>query len=661
MKRVALCSMLAAAVIACQDSQLPTPPGETGQVSFEIFDGAHNGNAFFLFLPPLAPNPDNSQFIAPFDDDVLPTVEICPLTNELVCEDGDPNDPNETIRKIEDRILPADFDNAANHFHAAWDTRGVRRNKLYRIIVLIGSTATGKQVVAELGYRDIFIGTSSECGDETHPVLCVNPNTTVQIKFWIGVGAPCFDANSPNFLDPRCATGTLANNAQQFLIQDEATVIAGPGTVFEGDQVALKFEAIPPPCIGFGIPGTAEFDALDLASYPPCYRVTTYPNLVLPEDSSAEDVILQELLTYVVCYEHEGRLINETDVEKSHPRLFRGKEEVNAQGIREVVDVQVLETVVVPANDLQCEGANPGLVLGFLKDLVRRVTAPFAPTPLYARANATVFRDWGLSGSGGASIVGVAMPGFFEGIGDTDPDGVVDKGVVQPGELIDVGVIAKDWAGDRVMLADVTFTPPAGSEFNGVAGPVELTTLPSFTGDPASPDPSNGTAGGQWVITGGPGEYFMTVEGFGYTKAPTLTGDDVDEPGDEGAFDIMPERNDESQPFTVTFKATVIDLFFDPDPPVNGKVEVGETFWVTVCVGADVAGVPITLSAINNNGQPTDLVVVGDEDPPNTVETGPNGCATVEVFVTKAGAIRIVAESGGDVEISSKINIKPAK
>ena len=145
MKRVPLALFLAAALSAgCRDA---IQPSVTGGPMAVIMDGAHSGNSFFFFLPPLVPNPSSFFHAGKFNAGLAPVVEVCQLT-------GDPRvlagaDCMDLTRVFGPARMTLDALN--QQYQLNWDTKAspLLADKFYRIIVR--GAARGKA----LGFVDV--------------------------------------------------------------------------------------------------------------------------------------------------------------------------------------------------------------------------------------------------------------------------------------------------------------------------------------------------------------------------------------------------------------------------------------------------------------------------------------------------------------------------
>lgn len=639
MKRaLPLLALAAGFLVACRESeiQMPLPDGP----SLLIVDGAHGGNPAFFFLSPLVPNPSG---FGVFDPTALPTIEVCRL-------DGPTPPPAGPcpVADVEQRVDPSEIDGRSDHYHYGLDmtpltTRNPNDLELFRITVLIGRT--DKTVLAFLGVRDVEASTTICSSDAAAPVLCVSPNTTVQIKFRIDEDAMCFTPGVP-FPDPDCAGGTVSQ------LTGSTTFTTGNGNagtvghpLTTGGAYALKFHQVPFNECNLGMGGNRElglqvgngFHPMQWAQFPICYQILT------TEDNINN--LVEELFGYELCFEHEGLMIDEPN-QKPLVRIARMS---NARDELQVLDLDP------GVNAAVCIEETAGLgnkMLNLARGFVNTITGPFTPKPLFAARTAVAVRDAGVTGSGEASVIGAILSARATLNSDgSSSANLVDLGVVADGAPLDARVFASDADFGLVQGNYVTFAPQGGDKFNGSGAPTTLVT--------SSVD---GSAGGTWTVNGA-GVHTLSASCFPCSDPP-VTGDD--------ALDGFAQFDNLTLPAqTIEFTATVIALSF-ASVPKNGTV--GELFDITVCVGAEVAGLDVTLTAINNNGTPNDIrdsydnsnptfttETDADDVDPSEVLVDENGCFTAQVKILKEGAIRIVASSGDLSVTSSKINIRPAK
>jgi hypothetical protein len=189
MKRIACVIVLALVAVSCQD--VPGPEGALSRPQFEIWDGAHDGNEHFYFLPRLAPQPD---FSGVFDGTQNPVVEVCSEWNDVGCV------VSIASFTTEDGTVVA----AGESYTANWRPvlSGAVVGQTYRIYVLLEGTVLGfADVVILDNGKDIK---SLQTG-ETFPLIDMS---TLAIRFRIEEGA----VEPPAPATDGFATGTGGRN-----------------------------------------------------------------------------------------------------------------------------------------------------------------------------------------------------------------------------------------------------------------------------------------------------------------------------------------------------------------------------------------------------------------------------------------------------------------
>jgi hypothetical protein len=204
MKRVQLALFLAAALTAgCRDQGMLQPPA-TGAPLALIRDGAHEGNPFFFFLPPLVPNATSFFHSGKFNARLAPVVEVCELT-------GDPR----TLSPVAECTATIVFgparmtlDGSSEQYQLNWDTKASQLSaiKFYRIIVR--GAARGQP----LGFVDVDPVDQGMKNVRTGDVVAFQDGRTLPIKVRIEDGA--FGSTNSNdhveqVVPSRIATGTL--------------------------------------------------------------------------------------------------------------------------------------------------------------------------------------------------------------------------------------------------------------------------------------------------------------------------------------------------------------------------------------------------------------------------------------------------------------------
>lgn len=174
---VFLC-LMATTDLACSDYPLPVIPEtdeNTSRVATPaaIVDGAHGGNPYFFFLPPIVPQPEYSGI---FDPHQFPVVEIC-LLGGSECESHLTSfvtgSGAQDIRVEEDEEI----------YIVNWNTRahGLSTEQRYRVSVRIGELELGYIVMRIVAPGDRQNGAGLE-----FPIV---NGRTVPIKFRIEQGA----------------------------------------------------------------------------------------------------------------------------------------------------------------------------------------------------------------------------------------------------------------------------------------------------------------------------------------------------------------------------------------------------------------------------------------------------------------------------------------
>lgn len=546
MRRSAFVSTLALFAFGCADQPALTSPPTDGP-ALAVSDGSvfsedlmgEAGNARFFWLSPIVPQPKSSEFTEPFDPYVQPSIEICELND---------TEPHYCVSAREDLRFEfeaggIEIEDGTQHYHVNWDLPNSLKKGKFRIHALVG--ASPDNVLRELGYRDIEIGGA---GKADAPFYGVSRGSSIPIKFRIEEGAVCYGE------EENCATGTVTSGAGGFTTGfDDAGVFFERNTVDDGVLVTIRFSLIEgPECIAFQNPDRP----LDLAHYPDCWKVTTFPEDYHP--------LLKAPLTFGICYAHDDRMIYES--QESHARLYRAEDDGSA--------VQVMELVAVP--QLDCERLDYGLetknVLDYARNMVKRVLQPLAPTPLVA---SSAVRHAGLGGRGFASIVGFYMPASL------NPNGATDLGVVPVGEALDVAALVMD-GGDGfggaslpVMNSRVWFSPDAGSLFDGFAERKFVRTT-GFPDD--SLNVENGIARGTWTLKT-PGSHKLRVSGLGYAAPPPLGNTEGNDNKPPWTIENLPPWMDEVSTDSSWFEFTAFACSRSADPEsVDGTIDENDVY-----------------------------------------------------------------------------------
>ena len=265
MRRLALVVAVPAILsVGCLNDQVvqPAAPGAPMAV---IMDGAHGGNAFFFFLPPLVPNPSSFFHAGKVNAGLSPVAEVCELT-------GDPGLPGLAPTCVATVFGPAKmaFDLATGQYAVNWDTKSssLVTTKFYRILVRGASRGT------VLGAVDLDPLEQGVKNVKTGDVVSFQDGRTLPIKVRIEDGA--FGSTNPDHVErvvpTSIPTGTL----------DVTTTTGFAGArFFNGwlpagiDQVVVIIERVP---AHNDTEGTSclESGLLELEG---CYRFRTDPDL----------------------------------------------------------------------------------------------------------------------------------------------------------------------------------------------------------------------------------------------------------------------------------------------------------------------------------------------------------------------------------------------
>jgi len=171
MRRVS--GLLAVLVLtACQDAPMAFRADGVGP-ALAIWDGAHGGNPFVFFLPPLVPQP---SFEGTFAPDASPTVVICTLVEDACGEEVDRFDGDDIA------ILDGSFE-------VLWRTgtkHDISSAEDYRIEIRAGALV--------LAFRDVDPKDSPRevpAHPETNDLYAFLNGRTIPIKFRIEEGFLC--------------------------------------------------------------------------------------------------------------------------------------------------------------------------------------------------------------------------------------------------------------------------------------------------------------------------------------------------------------------------------------------------------------------------------------------------------------------------------------
>ena len=244
---------------ACRDQQ-PLQTRSIASPSYLISDGAHSGNPFFFFLPPLVPNPGAFFHAGTFDAGLAPVVEVCVLSEDPRLHL--PPDPNAAhcVGSPVFGPVPMAVDLANQQYTRNWDTKSpapLDASLFYRIQVrgALGGTV--------FGFVDVDPVDQGMKNVRTGDVVQFQDGRTLPIKVRIERRAYCNDPNTD-------CVAKVVGAAGGDVLADRAGVRFFPGNL-PGDRVVIV-EEIPLK------PGERCLPrATDLLEYPPCYRFRTDP------------------------------------------------------------------------------------------------------------------------------------------------------------------------------------------------------------------------------------------------------------------------------------------------------------------------------------------------------------------------------------------------
>ncbi|MGH7519887.1 MAG: hypothetical protein ACREMI_01270 [Gemmatimonadales bacterium] len=324
-------------------------------VSALIQDGNHSdGNAFFFWLPPLL----NQQAPATqvFSRQLSPIVTIRNLcTGEVI----------HTLSGSQVEIDDAQY-------HVNWRTTDDNLDPActYRLAVTAGSRQLG---VADVDVVDAGRELKNVNTGEYIPLL---DDRTLPIKFFIGLGSQC------ERVDSDCGEGTVQPGASITIVtkHGQAGVFLPAGAVDQAVTIIIE-SADERPCIA-GLPEPVFPGSIGPLGNS-CYDFHTNPPLaqVNARGKFNSDV------TVGICA-NVGDLDHTTRDLLQIFQFHAGR------------DPAIFALNNVPAPFLSCDPAYT-LSLGsrpsFLRSLVKAITAPFVPQPLFARA--TTALDIGTGGS----------------------------------------------------------------------------------------------------------------------------------------------------------------------------------------------------------------------------------------------------------------------
>jgi hypothetical protein len=376
-----LIALATVTAVACQSDRSSSP-----SPSALIRDGNNNaGNAFFFWLPPLL----NQQ--APptqtLSTHVSPRVTITNLCN------------GEVVHTFSGTQVTA----SDAKYHANWHTGDDNLDPActYRISVSAGARELG---VADVDLVDQGRDLRNVNTGDFIPLL---DDRTLPIQFFIGIGSQC------ERVDSDCGEGLVEPGAPATIVttHGKAGVFIPAGAIDQPVMVIIE-SSDERPCI----PGLPEpVFAGDIGpSSNSCYDIHTEPSL----DEIHASGKFNSNVTVGICAQ-TGDLDHATrdllQIFQLHPGL----------------PIRALSNVPAPFLDCDPGFAVLGARRSLLQSLLRIVTAPFAPRPLYARTTAVL--DVGAGGETDAfSRFTWALPSQL----DIDFDHGPEQQSLAPGALL---------------------------------------------------------------------------------------------------------------------------------------------------------------------------------------------------------------------------------
>jgi hypothetical protein len=349
MKYLTIVALIGTAAMGCHgDRSYPQAPLAL------IRDGTHaDGNAFFFWLPPVVSQQAPAAQV--FSKQLLPTVTITNLCS------GD------VIRRFSGSEVQIDD----AQYHANWHTPddSLDSTCTYRIAVSAGSR--------QLGVADVdVVDDGRELKNiDTGEYIALLDDSTLPIKFFIGVGSQCERVESD------CGEGTAlpGQNTTIVTTHGQAGVFIPAGAVDQAVTIIIE-SADDRPCIaGLGAVFSGSVGPIGNS----CYDFHTEPPLTAINARGT----FNTNVTVGICAEVD----NLDHVTQELLQIFQ---------LHVGADPAIRALNNVPAPFLACD---PGYTLplgsrpSFLRSLVRAVTAPFLPRPLFASTTTAVL-DVGTGG-----------------------------------------------------------------------------------------------------------------------------------------------------------------------------------------------------------------------------------------------------------------------
>ncbi len=646
--------VVAAAIVTCTDSRLPTPPID--QPMFAVSDGGvTGGNPDVFFLPPLVEStrfsdrPPNPNLAGAVD------AKICKLNATEMNPAPDPDPLFCPGGSGDVATLPMTYDAIGEFYRVNWQTGDLTQtgnnplddNFHYRIEIVVGTVS--------LAFRDMDPDDNpnrGSCRRNRDPFCQFENGSNVAIKVHIASAALCFDPTTGILYLP-CASasfdptvgGSLAlfdENGDPLTNFDVTGSGAGAQTLqtTNGGPVILTLQ----PCV-IGDLSTV----IDIPTFGDCVEIEPDPDPVSgvvsicsgQQDAATEGNLTEAQIALLTIHRNETG----TDVTFAlpHSSQFSCPDPIPP----EQIGMSPFDQVIEFARNVW--GAVREQVLAWLE-----------PEPLLA--SMAICDEGCSSDSDDESGFQVARPSQMNYFGTAAPDG--ELGTHTAGDPVTVQVKVTDPGDDPVEGAKLTAAVAPG----GGTGSVSPST-PVTTG-------SDGIA--TFTFTIGPGANLFEVSGrcVGVHLAAGGGGPLAPSPGDPD-----PVQCDDTAvlPFAAVlpFTATgLVPLIFVDDPPTDdlnlgnmGDPETATLDDFYVCTAPATAGFDITsLVAVKNNGDPVELGNLPGGPPPDplgttapltTGDSPPDGCVSFSgVTINKTGAYRLVANG---VFESLKFNVRPLR
>ncbi len=485
MQRLALVvTAIAMLSVACKDQRIVQPPPGAGP-AYLISDGAHSGNAFFFFLPPLVPDPSAFFHAGTFNPNLSPVVDVCALNDDPQLHPAPP-DPG-AAHCVGNVFGPATMalDLMDEQYQLNWDTRAsaLVATNFYRIFVRGAPNGTA------LGFLDVDPVDQGMKNLRTAQVVQFQDGRTLPIKVRIENRAYCISSNTD------CVAKTVGTAGGDVLAKF-AGVRFFAGNL-PGDRVVIIEEVlltVGEKCLNSVIEEVST-PRTDLLEYPPCYQFRTDPGPTtfltptgIPLPTAAICPVLTALPTSLA----------------GHRQLFQ---EEHSAGLQDA-----------NADFLPCT-VPIGLRSGW-RGLLARLLDFLRPRPAFA---ATAVIDLGAGGStDGFSHFTNAVQSTIEPVSSTNQ--TATAGSVLPISVRLTAIHPAAEVAARLSSVPVTFTTSAG-------------TVSARNGGLTN---SDGLATADWTLPTTAGTYMLTASAsaigspitFKVTATPPVTIDGLMSPGE---------------------------------------------------------------------------------------------------------------------------------